>query len=245
VNSEYLKEFKKLKDEGLKGLSTGIPFGLPRFNTVVPGVQKQRLYLLGGASGSSKTKTTNEHFMFNVFDDWLYGGKLYPLHIHYFSLEMPRSQIVTALVLRWLYKAHGILIDSPYLLGYIKDKPLNPFYNEILESADLANYIMEFESIASIMDTMLNHVSFSYYIKDLSQSQGTVIKKTVTTKDGGTISLFDKYEENNRNQVNIIIVDHIGLVKSVAGQSERQMMIDMADIMIKARNRYNFTFVVT
>ena len=245
MNDTYFSEFKRLKDEGLAGLATGIPFGLERFNAVVPGVQKQRLYLLGGASGSSKTKTTNEHFMFNVFDDWLYGGKQYPLLIHYFSLEMPRSQIITALVLRWLYKQHGVLIDSPYLLGYIKGVTLKPFYNELIESKELEDYVRAFSEVVSIMDTRLNHVSFSNYIKDLSITQGIVTNKDVITKEGKTFHMFDKYEENDNRQINIIIVDHIGLVKSVTGQSERQMMIDMGDIMIKARNRYNFTFVVT
>jgi len=243
--SEYLAEFKKLKDEGLAGLATGVPFELPRFNMVVPGVQRQRLYLLGGASGSSKTKTTNEHFMFNVFDDWLRNGKTYPLSIHYFSLEMPRAQIVTALVLRWLYRNHGILIDAPYLLGYMKEFKLKPFYNELLESQDLANYISEFESVVSIMDTKLNHVAFSNYVKDLSLLKGVISYKSITTKEGKELRLFDKYEENDPRQLTILIVDHIGLVKLVQGQGERQMMIDMADIMIKARNRFNFTFVVT
>ena len=241
----YLKEFKKIKNEGLQGLAKGISFQLPRFNTVVPGVQKQRLYLLGGASGSSKTKTTNEHFMFNVFDDWLESDKSYPLLIHYFSLEMPRAQIVTALVLRWLYKQHGVLIDAPYLLGYLEHKTLDPYYDQLLESDELAKYVTDFEEVANIMDTKLNHISFSNYIRDLSLSQGVINTKEITTKEGETMNLFESYEENDDRQVNIIIVDHIGLVKSITGQSERQMMIDMADIMIKARNRFNFTFVVT
>ena len=245
MDENYLSEFKRIKNEGLAGLAKGIPFAIDRLNAVIPGVQKQRLYLLGGASGSGKTKTANEQFMFNVFDTWLVEGKRYPLLIHYFSLEMPRSQIVVALVLRWLYRNHGVFIDAPYLLGYVKGLTLKPFYNELLESEELATYITEFSRVAKIMDTHLNHISFSNYVKDLASTSGTTITKEIVTKDGKALNMFDSYTEKNNSQVNIIIVDHIGLVKSVTGQSERQMMVDMGDIMIKARNRYNFTFVVT
>ena len=243
--TNYFEEFKQLKDEGASGKSVGIPFNLPRLNTVIPGIQKQRLTLIGGGSGSGKTKYTNEEYIFNAFEQWYEGGRTFPLEIHYMSLEMPRAQIIAALVVRWLDRVHAVLVDTAYLLGYVQGKPLQAFHNELLESDDLREYITAFEEVVFIIDTHLNHVSFEMYLKDLSRSKGVITTKSITTKDDNEINVFESYEENDDRQVTIVVLDHLGLVKRVQGQSDRAMMSDMADIIIKYRNRYKFTFVVT
>ena len=241
----YLAEFNKAKLQGMRGLSTGIPFSVDKLNKVIPGVQKERFYLWGGNSGTGKTKAVNEHLVFTPFDNWYYGGKEYPLDIHYFSLELKRVNITTALAARWLYKQHGILLDNAYLLGYIKDKTLDPYYNTLLESDEFKDYINAFQEIANIMDVNLNPVGFEIYLKDLADSKGVSNFRTKEKSDGTIMHMFDSYEENDERQITIIVVDHIGLVKRTQGQSERQMMIDMADVVIKYRNRYNFTFGFT
>lgn len=243
--SNYLKEFKKLKDQGLAGLAKGIPFVVDKLNSVIPGVQKERIHLWGGNSGTGKSKSVNEHYMFTVFEDWYKGGKQYPLMIHYFSLEIPRGHILAALVVRWLYNEHGVLVDIPYILGFIHGKPLDPYYNELLESDELALYIAAFEEVTLIMDTNLNTVGFNIYLQDLADNQGVAEFTTVNKADGTEMKMFESYLENDERQINIIIIDHLGLVKHIQGQTERTMMIEMADIMIKFRNRYRFTFVVT
>jgi replicative DNA helicase len=241
----YYEEFNRIKEDGLKGLQAGIPFKLERFNNVVHGIQKSRLYLTGGASGSGKTKFTNEHYVFNVFEDWIKSDKSYPLHIHYFSLEMPRSQIVAALTIRWLYKEHNILTDVAYILGYYKGVKMDMYTQQLLSSIEFKEYIQDFESVVKIIDTKLNYVTFNNYVKDLAKSQGEIITKELRVSSGETYNVFKDYIEKDRRQVNIIIIDHIGLVKQIQKQTERQMMLEMADIMIKARNRFKFTFVVS
>ena len=241
----YIKQFKRIKDEGLSGLKVGIPFSSPRLNDKIPGIQKEMIYLTLGNSGAGKTKFVNEQFVFNTFDDWYRSGNRIPLKIHYFSLEISTEQIVASLVIRWLYNEHQILITVPYLLGYIKDKRLAPMYNELIESQELEDYIKAFQKVALIMDTTLNTVSFNIYLNDLVGREGVSTFTEKELDDGNTINLFKDYEENDVRQMNIIIVDHIGLVKHISGQTERQMMQDMGDIMIKFRNRYKFTFSIT
>lgn len=242
------EKFKKEKDEGLSGLNKGISFPLVRFNQYIPGVRRERLYLIGGGSGSGKSKVTNELFVFNVFDDWLKSGKKYTLDIHYFSLEMPESQIISELASRWIYNTHGLLVDSQYLLSHWADYTLALYVNELLESDEFKQYVKEFQSCVTILDMTLNSVGFSKYIDNLARSKGQIHTKEVKTKEGNVFNMFDSYTENDKEQTTIIVLDHISLVKTVtiSGQSQNRktMIDDMAEIMIKARNRYKFTFAV-
>jgi len=239
------REFKKQKDAGLKGLNRGIPFNLERFNKFIPGVMRERLYLLGGGSGSGKTKVTNELFVFTVFDDWLKNGKSYPLRIHYFSLEMTSSQIIGELAARWIHINHGLLVDSQYLLSYWTDYTMTAYIDSLLESDEFKQYIADFNSCVKIIDTSLNSTVFSMYIKELSLESGDIATEEVVTKEGKTINIFVDYKENDDRQLTIIVLDHVSLVKNISGQTDKSMLGAMADIMIQARNRYKFTFVVT
>jgi len=238
-------KFKKEKDDGILGLNKGIPFSLERFNNYIPGVRKERLYLIGGGSGAGKSKTANELFIFNVFDAWLADGKKYALDIHYFSLEMPESKIVSELASRWIHKTQGILVDSQYLLSHWSIYKLDPFVNELLESESFKQYINDFAECCKILDMSVNSVSFNMYIDKLAEESGTIGTRQVITKDKKTINLFDSYIQKDPTKLTIVVLDHISLVKTVTGQNRKQMIDAMAEIMIKARNRYLFSFVVT
>jgi len=240
-----LKKFKEEKDAGMLGLNKGIPFNLTKFNNFIPGVRKERLYLIGGGSGAGKSKTANELFVFNVFDDWRLKGKKYALKIHYFSLEMPQSQIIAELASRWIHRYHGLLVDAQYLLSHWTEHTLDGYINALLESKDFEDYVKDFEEAVTILDMSLNHISFSTYVNKLAEEYGEIEKRNIKTKDGKILPVFKSYTEKDPSQVTIIVVDHISLVKCISGQSRKQMIDDMADVMIKARNRYLFTFVVT
>ena len=127
----------------------------------------------------------------------------------------------------------------------MRDNQLAPMYNELLESPSLADYITKFQEVVNIMDTTLNTVSFNIYLTKLAEREGTSESEAKDIGDGQVIHLFKNYVEKDPRQMNIIIIDHIGLVKHLTGQSERQMMQDVGDIMIKFRNRHKFTFAVS
>ena len=154
-------KFIKQKNDGLKGLNRGIPFELKRFNGYIPGVMRERLYLIASASGVGKSKVTNELFIFNVFDDWLDSKKAYPLKIHYFSLEMPEEQVVSELAARWIHRTQGMLVDSQYLLSYWSIYKLDPYINQLLDSESFKEYVEDFNDCVTIIDTSLNSTKFS------------------------------------------------------------------------------------
>ena len=113
----------------------------------------------------------------------------------------------------------------------------------MIESDELREYVNAFQEAVNIMDTRLNTVAFNIYLTDLAKSEGVASFEEIETSDGTNINLFKSYEENDVRQVNIVVIDHIGLVKPITGQNERTMIIELADIMIKFRNRYKFTFI--
>ena len=78
----YYESLTKSVEEGLSGESAGIPFSLDRLNNTVPGIQKSRIAIVAGATGSGKSKVLNELFMFRAVDDWIESNKSYPLYIY-------------------------------------------------------------------------------------------------------------------------------------------------------------------
>ena len=240
----YAEEIRKTISDGLSGIYAGVPFPLKKLNYSVPGIQKSRIYISAGGTGSGKSKFINEAFMFTLFDDWLASGKAYTLKIYYFSLEIPKEQILAALTVRWLYKRHEIITDNTYLLSYNKEFKPDGRILALLDSDEFTNYISAFEECVDIMDTSINHISFDNFVMAKAREHGTINYSYKETSDGNKLKMFDSYIENDPNQKILFIVDHVALVKTVSGQTKKAMLGSIGDTMIKARNRYRFTFSV-
>ena len=123
--------FKKLKDMGIRGENTGIPFSLPKLIKYVPNIQKSRINLIGALSGAGKTKFLNNEFIFNAYDETILDPKL-KLRIVYWSLELSAAFTITALIVRWLHKHKQVLVDSDHVLSMGKSN-ISKEVNDLIE----------------------------------------------------------------------------------------------------------------
>jgi len=237
----YFQSFQDVMNED----NAGIDFPVDRLNSIIPGIQKQRIYVAGAGSGVGKTKFTLEFFVFNTFDDWYFSDRTDSINIHVFSLEVPKEEVIASLAARWLYKQHKILVDYGYILNYWKKYPMTEYVKDLLKSDEFKLYLEKFEETVKILDFSLNTVSFAQYVDGIAKEQGEILTKQVVTKDNVTLNMFESYTPVNKDTYNIFVLDHIGLVKTISGQDKRKMIEDIADYQIKARNRYRFTFCNT
>jgi hypothetical protein len=114
-----------------------------------------------------------------------------------------------------------------------------------LDSDPFVHYISEFEKCVNILDMSVNTIAINKYIDKIAKDSGVIHTKAITTSDGTTIELFDRYDKNDENEFNIFVFDHIGLIRLISDQNKKKMIDDLAEVEIKARNRYGFTFVNT
>jgi len=221
-------------NKGLSGKNNGIPMGFNRLNKYI-GIRKSMYYLIGGNTGSGKTSLIDDAFVLNPLD-WILSdeGKKsgIELKIIYRSMERSRVYKYAKWVARKIFLEQGIIIPVNKLLGWT-DKMTKDEHDLYLT---YKWYIDSMEEIITIIDGPENPVGIAKQIKQYAEDNGETIQ-------------MDKYNKfyvpNNPNTITLIILDHIGLLKTTKDQPTKKDAIDkMSDELRHARDFYGFSPVV-
>jgi len=227
--------FEQLRKEvelGLEGRNGGIPMGFDRLNRYI-GIRKSMYFLVGGLTGSGKTSFIDDAFVLNPFD-W-YIGQSNPnlkLRIIYRSMERTRVYKMAKWVSRRIFLDHGIIIPVPKLLGWT-DKMSKDEHDLFLMYED---YIGNMSEIITIIDGPENPVGIAKELKAHALQNGRIDQVDEYNK---------RYFPNNENELTIVVIDHIGLLKTTKDQTTKKAAIDkMSDELRYARDFYGYTPVV-
>jgi hypothetical protein len=227
--------FEQLKNEvqsGLDGRNNGIPMGFNRLNRYV-GIRKSMYYLVGGLTGSGKTSFIDDAFVLNPFD-WYISHKdpKIKLRIIYRSMERSRTYKLAKWISRKIFLDHAMMIPVPKLLGWT-DKMTNDEHDLFLMYEDYMNMMSE---VITIIDGPENPVGIAKELKAHALQNGRIEQ----------VDEFNKqYFPNNENEITIVVIDHIGLLKLTKDQSTKKQAIDkMSDELRYARDFYGYTPVV-
>jgi replicative DNA helicase len=227
--------FQQLKQEvksGLDGRNNGIPMGFNRLNRYI-GIRKSMYFLVGGLTGSGKTSFIDDAFVLNPFD-WYISQKNpgIKLRIIYRSMERSKTYKLAKWVSRKIFIDQGVMIPVPKLLGWT-DKMSKDEHDLFLMYED---YIGEMDSVITIIDGPENPVGIAKELKAHALQNGRIEQ----------IDEYNKcYFPNNENEVTIVIIDHIGLLKLTKDQPTKKQAIDkMSDELRYARDFYGYTPVV-
>jgi len=227
--------FNILKQEvqlGIDGRNTGIPMGFDRLNKYM-GIRKSMYFLVGGLTGSGKTSFIDDAFVLNPFD-WYIGEKNpgVKLRIVYRSMERSKTYKLAKWVSRKIFIDQGILIPVPKLLGWT-EKMTHDEHDVFLMYED---YIEKMNDVITIIDGPENPVGVAKDLKKHALLNGTIEQ----------LDEFNKiYIPNNENEITIVVIDHIGLLKLTKDQTTKKAAIDkMSDELRYARDFYGYTPVV-
>ena len=227
--------FELLKQEvelGLTGRNNGIPMGFNRLNRYI-GIRKSMYFLVGGLTGSGKTSFIDDAFVLNPFD-W-YISQTDPgvkLRIVYRSMERSRTYKLAKWVSRKIFIDQGIIIPVAKLLGW-NEKMTKDEHDLFLMYED---YIQRMDDVITIIDGPENAVGVAKELKAHALQNGRIEQ----------VDEFNKrYFPNNENEITIVIIDHIGLLKTTKDQTTKKQAIDkMSDELRYARDFYGYTPVV-
>jgi len=231
-----MSSFDVLTDEvnkGRDGRNRGIPMGFNRLNHYI-GIRKSMYYLIGGLTGSGKTSFVDDSFILNPCD-WYIANKgktNIKLKIIYRSMERSRTYKIAKWVARKIFLDHGISIPVNKLLGW-NDKMSDEEYKLYLS---YSGYIEELEKIITIIDGPENPVGIAKELKEYALENGHIEQ----------IDQYNKrYIPNDENTITLVIIDHIGLLKSTKDLNTKKMLIDkMSDELRYARDFFGFSPVV-
>ena len=227
--------FEQLRQEvnaGLEGRNGGIPMGFNRLNRYI-GIRKGMYFLVGGLTGSGKTSFIDDAFVLNPFD-WFISQKnpSIKLRIIYRSMERSRTYKLAKWVSRKIFLDHAAIIPVPKLLGWT-EKMTHDEHDLFLMYED---YINKMEEVITIIDGPENAVGIAKELKAHALQNGRIEQ----------IDEFNKrYFPNNENELTIVILDHVGLIKTTKDQPTKKEAIDkMSDELRYARDFYGYTPVV-
>ena len=223
---------KKEVDAGLDGRNGGIPMGFDRLNRYI-GIRKSMYFLVGGLTGSGKTSFIDDAFILNPFD-WYIMQKdpKIKLRIIYRSMERSKTYKLAKWVGRKIFLDHGVIVPVPKLLGWT-DKMSKDEHDLFLMYED---YIRGMEDVITIIDGAENPVGIAKELKAHAEENGEIVQLDKYNK---------KYIPNNENEITIVVIDHVGLLKTTTAQPTKKQAIDkMSDELRYARDFFGYTPVV-
>jgi len=227
--------FELLKHEvelGLSGRNNGIPMGFDRLNRYI-GIRKSMYFLVGGLTGSGKTSFIDDAFVLNPFD-WYITQKDpgVKLRIVYRSMERSRTYKLAKWVSRKIFIDHALIVPVSKLLGW-NEKMSKDEHDLFLMYED---YMNQMNDVITIIDGPENAVGIAKELKAHALQHGKIEQ----------VDEFNKrYFPDNENEITIVIIDHIGLLKTTKDQTTKKQAIDkMSDELRYARDFYGYTPVV-
>jgi len=226
------ENLKKAVQDGINGRNGGIPMGFNRLNRYI-GIRKSMYFLVGGLTGSGKTSFIDDAFVLNPFD-WYIMQKdpKIKLRIIYRSMERSKTYKLAKWVSRKIFLDHGMIIPVPKLLGWT-EKMTHDEHDLFLMYED---YMGAMSDVITIIDGPENPVGIAKELKAYALQRGKIEQ----------IDDYNKaYIPNDENEITIVVIDHIGLLKLTQTQPTKKAAIDkMSDELRYARDFYGYTPVV-
>ena len=227
--------FELLKEEiqaGLDGRNAGIPMGFNRLNRYI-GIRKRIYTLVGGLTGSGKTSFVDDAYVLNPFD-WFISqdNPKIKLKIIYRSMERSRTYKFAKWISRKIFYDYGIIIPVGKMLGWT-DKMTKDEHDIFLTYKE---YMEKMEEVITIIDGPENPVGIAKELKEYALQNGRIEQLDKHNKI---------YIPNDENVITIVIIDHIGLLKTTKDLSTKKQVIDkMSDELRYARDFFGYSPVV-
>lgn len=237
-----LEDLKERKDRVETGKVNCIPWGLPRFERHLPGIEQGKYYLITANSKVGKTQITDWLFMYNAFRQIKKAGLPVKLKIFYFSLEMSAEEKLRQMISNLLFIESGYnTIISPKNLRSTREALED---ERLAEVESLEEYIEEFLQCVTFIDNIRNPYGIYNYMRNYAKKNGTQHKKEVMM-DGKPKMLDDYYEPNDPEEYVMPIVDHAKLLTPERGSDIRGAIGELSSkYFILLRNKYNMSPVL-
>jgi hypothetical protein len=207
--------------------------GFDRLNRYI-GIRKSMYFLVGGLTGSGKTSFIDDAFVLNPYD-WFISNKNtngIKLKIVYRSMERSRTYKMAKWVSRRIFLDYGVIISINKLLGWTEKMTKDEHDLFLMQR----NYMEQMDDVITIIDGPENPVGIAKDLKNYALQHGKIEQ----------LDEYNKiYIPEDPNVVTIVVIDHIGLLKTTKDLTTKKQVIDkMSDELRYARDFFGYTPVV-
>jgi len=245
--NETIKTNKLVREQG--GYNC-IPWNLPRLSTILPGIQRAKLVGVTANSKVGKTQLADFLFLHQPYEFYLKHptANIKP-KIFYFSLEMSKESKIMSVLSYKLFKEHRISKSPEDLLSVFKgkDRVVDDKLMGIINSYE--GFFKEFEERVTFIDNIRNPYGIFKYMETYSIENGKWEYKEIDwEEDDGSITkrkVKDYYIPNDKEELVIVIVDHISLLTPEKGQTLHQAMSKFSsDYSLYMRDKLKYCIVL-
>lgn len=252
IARRVLEELKNQRQRRLEGKFNAIPFNLPRFSTVLPGIEQGRYYIVTASSKCGKSQLTDYLFVYNPVEWYLKHGTQsgVKLKIFYFTLEMTKEEKIRQLMSYYLYKKNGTLISPVKLQSkfeYILEQEKIGYLEEDLKFFDDFESIVSYYKVANPYGVFKELRTYAhnngYYVDKAGNKLDT---KKIETGESTEVFKIDRYVANDPDEYVICIYDHASLVTPERDKetgeimNQHQAMTKLSKHFMHMRDRWNY-----
>lgn len=209
-------------DKGREGLNKGLPLGLPKLEKVTGGVMPSTYTLIAAGTSVGKTSLALYSYIYKPIMENINNPDF---HIIYYSLEMKASVLFTKLLSIYLWEKYGIEISYKELMSQGREEKLSDdIYEKVVESTA---WMKRMEEIITVYDKGLTADRlYADLIRELNKYGEFV--ETETKKI---------YVPNKKNQLILVVLDHLALIRSTNGRSKKEEMDMASAYLVTLRNK--------
>ena len=219
-----INTLRKEIDNGRLGRNVGISTGLDKLDSLIYGIQRKYLYLVGSDSGSGKSSFVIDIFIYNLFKNK--GEK--DISVLLYSFEMSSSVVFAKVLSLYIWETFEVVVTYEDILSL--SKPISTENYEYVQKG-LA-WLEDIQQYITIYDKSLKPTGIYATCKEWLKKFGEFIPISEHKED---------YKENNPNMYKIVICDHLGLLDH--GGNKKAAMDLVADYFIYFRNKCSITGV--
>lgn len=209
-------------EQGRLGKNRGYSTGLDGMDDITTGNHAGTFYLIAGPTGSGKSTLAIYSYIYApLMYENLLGSDKYK--IIYFSLEMNSEILLAKLLCMYLADQMGIEISYNEVLSR-RDVLPDDLYDKVLEGRA---WIEQVAQHLIIFDRELTSKGLEIFLEGYSKRIGTW--ESTTNEETFTPYNPDAYYG--------IVVDHLGLLKTLPGQDKKAAMDAACQVLIRFRNK--------
>lgn len=243
-----INNLKDRRNNALNGEINCIPFDFTRFSNDIPGIEKDKYYLISGNTKSGKSQLTNYLFLYTPLLYAYHNPEKVRVKIFYFPLEETPENITLRFMSYLLFTLSGIRIAPIDLKSTNSNKILPQNILDLLESGEYIS-ILKFYEENVIFLTERNPTGIWRMMLKYAQDTGTIHYKdiNITNKETGLVEtrqVFDYYEPHDIKEYVLCITDHVSLLESERGYDLRQTINKFSEYMMILRNKYHIIPIV-
>lgn len=232
-----MSDLKQRIKDGLDGKYEGLSIGLPKLSSVMFGVQRGTIGLIGAGSGVGKS-TLLDYILLNALEDAENKGITF--NLFYNSFEIDRlTKMCNWLSVR-IYDKYEIVIPPEVIKGLGKNR-LTQAQQELVDS--------EIEYIESLFSKI--HFNFKpenptgLYKRcwQFMENRGEFIKTTYTDDSGEEKSKIVGYKANNPQEYNLMVTDHFYLLKKEREMDTKRTIDKFSEYQVELARLFGFSFI--